>query len=60
MQLQIVLNNEVIVFCIYRNVQRPVFPEPAGAWNAPLHGSSRDLPSGVVSVTTAAAPARYV
>ena len=30
--------------------------EPAGAWNAPLHGSLRDLPSGVVSVTTAAAP----
>jgi hypothetical protein len=31
--------------------------EPAGAWNAPLHGSLRDLPSGVVSMTTAAAPA---
>ena len=31
--------------------------EPAGAWNAPLHGSLRDLPSGVVSVTTAVAPA---
>src|ERR1043165_8228108 len=32
--------------------------EPAGAWNAPLQGRLRDLPSGVVSVTTAAAPAR--
>src|SRR5215475_7351563 len=31
--------------------------EPAGAWNAPLQGRLRDLPSGVVNVTTAAAPA---
>src|SRR5262249_3341125 len=31
--------------------------EPAGAANAPLLGSDRVMPSGVVSVTTAAAPA---